>query len=199
MTSKIFYIIIIVLIFSNLFLSVKFQRINKLNSEVSNQAIREISTTNRLISKIIQSEILELDIIGRINSLIYVEDSTHEQFLLQDLFTDRPTLFFRFTESGCSSCIDQQFKALMTIKSIKIRCLVSCKNPGYFIHHHKYKGDNIDFFFLKENELTDLELETNTPFLFLTKDKKTFTVFVPVKEIPELTDRFYNWIKANEY
>lgn len=149
---------------------------------------------NRLVDKIIQSEILELDIINQINSQIYVEDSNHRQFLLQDLFDEYPTLFFRFTEMGCSSCIDQQFDVMMRMKNVKIKCLVSCKNPGYFIHHEKYNSDNITYYFLKEKELTGLDFETHTPFLFLVKEKRPFIAFVPVKEAPALANKFYTWI-----
>lgn len=106
-------------------------------------------------------------------------------------------LVLRYSELNCNVCVDSALSYFKTFMKKAgedhARIIVDYNNDSYLYQ------------FLRVNQLTESiiyrsvsdsnRVEINTPYLFITdKSRRIYDVFVPMKELPEVSKKYYNTI-----
>jgi len=128
-----------------------------------------------------------------------VKQSTGETTVWKSVIGDKPKLIFRYTESHCNSCVEHSLNMLAVYKEYiedeNILILATGKNLARLrIYLEKYKLDNIQVLYTLEQTNIPIERYDFPYFYILNSDMKTQLVFLPIKEIPDLTKRYLDII-----
>lgn len=110
-------------------------------------------------------------------------------------------LVFRFSEDGCNVCVEQQLNKLReiaaSIGSDNI-VLISKFTSDRDLHLFKSKN-NIEFSLYNVESLSPGLDKIRVPCYFILSRNDVSSVFLPVKEIPHMTDEYLSYIKLRYF
>jgi len=206
--NKIFWIsIVILLIILNLYSFFREKDLNQnlnnvktslVNSQHNFRVLQENTLYRETIQYKNEGEQIDGDIILTKGS----DSQVHHSF--KDLLSNGPNLIFDLSGINCFQCSEKHVsKELSLIKNL---IKEYGTNHIIIIAHYRNKGDlnlykrlnDIDFdIYNKGNRKLNLSIEKrNVPFLFITSfDLKAKYIFVPDKELPKLSENYFNFVK----
>lgn len=121
---------------------------------------------------------------------------------LKEIIGKTPKLIFKFSETDCSECVKSEVINLdilsKEVGSENIIILTGFSNPKNFLLFRTKSETNIRAYNM-ENQILGLPIETeNYPFLFIVDSSLNVnSIFVPFKEAPVLSEKYYNIVKKN--
>jgi len=132
----------------------------------------------------------------KINPFIELTDINGDTCTFNDLGLDSETIFFRFSEINCNSCVDVEFETIKQTDSWHF-VLISSGNNIYGIARSLLSRDiNFPLYSIEFKELNLPIEKINLPYYFtLNREYSTQRVFIPSKDNPELTTEFFKTIK----
>lgn len=127
-----------------------------------------------------------------------LRDSSNKFLRIKDILNSKsPKIIFRFAESNCSSCVDQQMIKLGKLAEIignenviALTTYTALNSLKVLIKHYNLKFPiyNISTESLGNNEIEKL----NTPYLFLINNSlDTEMLFIPETHLSQLSDEYY--------
>lgn len=123
-----------------------------------------------------------------------------DSLFLHEIVGNTPKLFLRFKETNCNVCIENELENLIKLASKvdtnNIILLGSFTNSrARWMRKSSFKIFNIG------NQELGLSLDKeNMPYYFiLNKDFSAKSVFIPFKEFPGLTDKYFELIKRKYF
>ena len=134
----------------------------------------------------------------KLKPVILLEPATGNNIKLSDLISG-PKLILRYSELNCDVCVNQEVKNLKNLeKEIgreNIIIIASYNDPKHLNLFRRINQVEAEIYNIGEGKL-NIPLETaNAPFLFvLDPSLITKTVFMPSKEIPEMSETYYKLI-----
>lgn len=157
---------------------------NQINQVVSDKYWIEFSSQNNKINNCYIDEYLD----------------SKDSIQLSDVLDVTHKLVFFFSESNCSECVKSELQNLAKFSNIIDKeniVIISSfnNNRKRWMREVPYKILNV------RNQKLGLILESkNTPFYFLLDNKlEAMSVFIPIKEYPALTERYFEIIKENYF
>lgn len=122
-----------------------------------------------------------------------------QRIKLSSLLDDEYKVVFKYSSTNCSSCINSELEHIIKLSRHvpKNRIIVL----GEFTNRRQFlasmKGHSIDFpvYQLETKAFGDLLEKENVPFFFLiNKELQVQDLFIPMKELPDFTDLYYQAI-----
>jgi hypothetical protein len=132
----------------------------------------------------------------QLNPLTVVYDSQLNPLPLSTLIKEK-TIFFRYTlGSNNQEAVDSTLKYIDQLNHQNIVTLVSAENSRYFKFKIRSEEKSVGNIYFIEKPGFNLPIEKRgLPFLFTTSlDLKIANVYVPRKEIPEVTRKYLNFL-----
>lgn len=122
---------------------------------------------------------------------------------LGDIFSnEKPTVVFRYSNSYCLLCVEQEIENLNNLfeeenPNFNIIGLSDFKDTGKFRNFTRLKSIKFNSYDLVEELNIPLE-QLNIPYIFSIQDSQPYTrvVFVPSKDMPENSSRYYQILKS---
>lgn len=135
----------------------------------------------------------------RINTSISLEGENGKTIQLKELLDSEYKLFFNFTDINCSSCIAQEVGNIIKYAdSIGIKRIVLLGNYRLsrdLIVFKRLNNLKMDIYNTNNQKLGLKVEEYNLPFYFLAKNEdESKHVFIPEKERPSLSEKYYEVI-----
>lgn len=158
------------------------------------------------INKLLQNNILTsiCNFSWEIDPYIVVQDFDKKKRTIKELLNTDFTLFFKFADTDCSICIDQQIQLLKDISiftnnKVKPVFLGEFSNWQSF-NYYKSKYDLNDLYFISPDQIR-INYNSQTEFILILIDKefKTKFLYIPIKETPEIISQFVQNLKKNLY
>ncbi len=129
------------------------------------------------------------------NCYIFDFQNDNDSVYLSDILNNSPKLVFWFSESSCSICIEEELKNLVELsKIIKKEDIVII---GSFQNMRKrwMRESSFRIFNLRKERLGMAIENNNFPFYFIADETlEAKFVFMPVKELPILTEKYFKII-----
>lgn len=125
---------------------------------------------------------------------LYAADYKGDSIRLIDLISERNTLIFRYTELGCSPCIDEQLEILNKFQQESKQSIVilsyyrNIRNLGMLMRSHKLTIPVYNF----QLNLLPFQIDSlNIPYFFVLNQNHTCShFFIPEKNYSELTESY---------
>jgi hypothetical protein len=128
--------------------------------------------------------------------------STNDTINLFSIIGNSPILVLRFSEISCNVCIDSQIDLVNSFlnrdESVRFMLIASYSNPEHMIRFKRL--NNIDYeIYNFGGSLTGFN-ENDVPFYFIIdKDHVVKDSFIPVREVPSLTESYFSRIKLKYF
>lgn len=187
-------ILLVLLCISELFL---FQKNNQLRKAVSVK-VNQISSLG--MDKDLLLNNMQMQYANNGNQLndFSLTDTAGSKLKLSELLDNHYKIIFRFSYLHCSSCVKFELKNIIEIAQKipkdKIIIIAEYDNKRGFNAFTKAHNVTLPIYFLNENEHADNILQDeNIPYVCLmNKQMKIEHLFIPIKEIPIYSERYYH-------
>ena len=134
-----------------------------------------------------------------IDNNIYVNNDKDKPVLLRDILGFKPKIVLIYSEINCSTCVEE---VLLNLKEVgekigveNIIILGSYSNIRDLSVFLRINGVNFPFYNLKFQDLGIFTEKSEFPYIFIYNGRdKAEQVFIPLKEIPELSETYLNSI-----
>ena len=187
------YILLLLLIASNAYWLFKYNEDRKV-IKVLLESVEKYAQQNSVINMHKNDRLYELEFNGlHLSDSLSLTDVEGKKWLLKDLI-DSPKLILRYSNLNCHTCIDEQLKNLKSFAdsahcSDKILLFTTCETDVYM---RQFKRANkIHFPIFNLGKLANEQLrDIGMPYMFVLspQDNRIQCMFVPQKELPNLTD-----------
>ena len=127
-----------------------------------------------------------------------LSDTSDTKINLSELLDDNYKIIFRFSYLHCSSCVEFELKNVMKIAQRipkdRIIIIAEYDNKRGFTAFIKAHNITLPIYFLNENEHANNILQNeNIPYVCLmNKQMKIEHLFIPIKEVPIYSERYYH-------
>lgn len=172
------------------------QRISKTEFEkhIETDRVRNNNDLNREFLQFASSN-------KKINTSISLERENGKTIQLKDLLDSEYRLFFNFTDINCSSCIAQEvgnIKKFANSTGVKHIVLIAKYRLSRDLIVFKRRNNlRMDIYNTKNQKLGLKIEEYNLPFYFIANNEgETKQVFIPEKERPNLSTKYYEAISG---
>ena len=130
-----------------------------------------------------------------IDNNIYVNNDKDKPVLLRDILGFKPKIVLIYSEINCSTCVEE---VLLNLKEVgekigveNIIILGSYSNIRDLSVFLRINGVNFPFYNLKFQDLGIFTEKSEFPYIFIYNGRdKAEQVFIPLKEIPELSETY---------
>ena len=130
-----------------------------------------------------------------IDNNIYVNNDKDKPVLLRDILGFKPKIVLIYSEINCSTCVEE---VLLKLKEVgekigveNIIILGSYSNIRDLSVFLRINGVNFPFYNLKFQDLGIFTEKSEFPYIFIYNGRdKAEQVFIPLKEIPELSETY---------
>lgn len=199
--KRIWQLAAIIFIFFNVFSLSYIIRLDKSN-DLFNQQLKRLD--NYLTMKKDENNLLKENYLSsiryentKLNKNLIVKKK-NELISIKSLAGNSKKMVFRYSALGCQPCVDEQFRLLEEyadgIGRSNILIISSYRDE---FAANNFKRINKTSFEIFNLESMEIEIEKyGFPYYFLLlPDMKVSKVFIPVKEIPEMTEKYFELIK----
>lgn len=199
------YLILILLLVSigMIYFATRYYQINGIQKHMIN-AIEEYSQRLSLLKSSDNNRMHEFTKNGMlINSDMTVSDAQNNIYKLTDILSEN-NLILRYFENNCNTCIVEQFNLLKTCSdSLKLRNIIILATHENYIQMSRYlKTCHLPYKAFNINNESSLSIEDiGAPYYFVI-DKKSMRIndmFVPAKELPDLTIKYLSSVKMKYF
>ena len=185
------YLILILLLVSigMIYFATRYYQINGIQKHMIN-AIEEYSQRLSLLKSSDNNRMHEFTKNGMlINSDMTVSDAQNNIYKLTDILSEN-NLILRYFENNCNTCIVEQFNLLKTCSdSLKLRNIIILATHENYIQMSRY---------LKTCHLPYKAFNINN-FVIDKKSMRINDMFVPAKELPDLTIKYLSSVKMKYF
>lgn len=116
-------------------------------------------------------------------------------YRLEDLLVDKKTIFFRFSASSCSSCLDVEFNNIKLDLHDNFIFLVSGSDLSYLARMQRINEISYPVYFIDYNALNLSAESLNQPYYFtINSNHFTSLIFMPDRIKPNQTLKFFQAI-----
>lgn len=135
---------------------------------------------------------------------IILEKPDNSTILFDDLINnDSLSLYFYIHENSCAACLEIEFKHIEQISdSLKIPINFICNSRGWRFITLLQKNHNLQnkFYRLYTDDIPFDNQLFISPFYFIVREKKLDFLFTPLKEIPQRTQMYFDFLRfCKEY
>lgn len=129
-----------------------------------------------------------------------VKDRNKNEFKLSQLLDKEYKLIYKYSNTNCFSCIEIELQRIeevaKRISKERILILAEYSNMREFTAFIEERKLDLPIYYIKKEDFKSLVLEKeNVPFVcLLNKDLKISHLFIPIKEIPGHSKRYYSII-----
>lgn len=163
--------------------------------------IEVLTTTKKVLFKKIINTGLSVSIPFDVQGQL-LESSNGSMLRLMDLAGSSPKVVFRISDRHCGECILAQLPFLKKLSDsigkenvVILGSYLNFKNLKIFMTVNKL---DYPYYNLPSEALSYLDIEMqSSPYYFEMEKQKTGNIFLPEKELPELTDIYIRGIIAN--
>ena len=140
----------------------------------------------------------------KIEKDIRIQSLEGDTIYFSQLFENEYKLVFCYSELNCSTCVEKEFENLKKISSEigvnNIIILASYTNIRDLSVFMRVNDNKFPVYKINNNKLGLLIDKYDSPYLFVTnRNMIANQIFLPLKEIPLLSDMYYNVIKTRYF
>lgn len=187
----IFDIILLIQIKKSTAVNQQLQLIHNKTTQVSSLKDMKINMLEETIEKSLNSENL------KIRNNVTINDGEGPT-LLKNVVSSKPMLILRYSELNCQTCIDVQLASLNKLADkIGKKNIIILASYNTIVNMTKFKRINKLNLSIYNVDSIGFPLEkSNIPFYFIIdKDRMAKLIFVPNKEFPSLTEKYFELIQ----
>lgn len=198
--NNILFLLLVLLCFSFILykLTVRIRQVQELRKRLYETEMKQDATFTRLKNSQLRLKMSFLNENQQLDSGLLVKNENGEKLKLSELVKDGKKLVLRLSNTHCSACLfdlcPYVAKFLKAVGKEHVLYLADYENDRVLrLMKSNYKISN-EVYSIKQ---LNLPIEaSNVPFLFILDDRmKVELLFAPIKEIPELTQDYFNAVQ----
>lgn len=169
-----------------------------INTSIQSRNNSRDSILVEILKEALRSQVETIGV--RLDGSVIIEDERNDTLSLRNVIGNSPRVILHFSDLSCSACIDIELPRLKQLREAlgedKVLILTSYDSRRTFEVFRQVSGINSGVYNLRGLKIGLSTEESKIPSLFLVDSSLIVrSLFVPLKEFPELSDVFYQAIR----